>query len=504
MSEMKYLRILDSKGQKIAIRAYSGNFEGASTGRRLGSWGLSGNGPTSSVTSSISSLRSRSRELIRNNPLIDGAIESFVASVVGTGINPRWQIKDPALRGSVQDLWDDWVEDADYNGLQSFYGIQDQIMRGLIDAGEAFVQTIYPPQGSSIAVPLQLRVFEADHLDENYTTVLDNGNKVRMGIELNNMGQRVAYHIWPEHPGESYSQNDNFVRVRVPANNIYHIYRQNRAGQLRGRPWLASVILKMHDLDQYDDAELVRKKGAAMFGGFLTEEFQKVDFDDPSRFLGREEEDDENGQTVIAFEPGTFPRLPAGLKVEFSKPSDVGDNYEKWMKKQLRDIARGIGVTYEQLTGDLSNVNFSSIRVGLNEIKRRVKQIQQRLIIFQFCRRAAIDFLDQAVLSGAVSIPGYFTNPRQFRKVAWNPDVWESANPKQDAETDLMEIKGGLASRTAKVAGRGGDIETVDREQVSDHLREEKNDLIYDTNLESCPPKAYAVGSMKVEDNTDE
>ena len=87
----------------------------------------------------------------------------------------------------------------------------------------------------------------------------------------------MAYHLYREHPGESYLSTNPGEKIRVPASEILHIYRPLRPGQKRGRPWLASVISIIHELNEYLDAEQVRKKAAAMFGGFITAGPQDVE-----------------------------------------------------------------------------------------------------------------------------------------------------------------------------------------------------------------------------------
>jgi lambda family phage portal protein len=124
---------------------------------------------------------------------------------------------------------------------------------------------------SNAMVPLKLQVLESEHLDSSKDGALPNGNIIRSGIEFDKAGKRVAYYLYREHPGENaLLTNLNIDSVRIPAKEILHIYKPLRPGQIRGEPWLSNVLLKLHELDQYEDAELVRKTTAAMFAGFVT------------------------------------------------------------------------------------------------------------------------------------------------------------------------------------------------------------------------------------------
>ena len=155
---------------------------------------------------------------------------------------------------------------------------------------------------------MQLQVVEAEHLNTRMSGVLSNGNIVRSGIEFNKQGQRVAYHLFKEHPGEKLIGES----VRIPASEILHIYRPLRPGQIRGEPWLSNVLLKLYELDQYDDAELVRKKTAAMFAGFIT----KLD---PEANIMGEGATDAQGVALAGLEPGTMQLLEPGEDIKFSR-----------------------------------------------------------------------------------------------------------------------------------------------------------------------------------------
>lgn len=490
----KNLKIVDAYGRSIPRSALYADYEGASAGRRLAAWGTSGSGVNSSIIGSLGSLRSRSRELIRNNPLVSGGTDGYVANLIGSGISPRWLLADKVLKADIQQLWADFMLESDFDGLLSGYGQQSLTSRGLIDAGESLTRFIYYEPSEDLAVPLKLQTMEADHLDHSFNGTALTGNEIRMGIEVTKKQQKIAYHLFRQHPGEIYSMSNDTTREVVPAHEIIHTFRPIRAGQLRGRPWLASIIVKLHELDQYEDAELVRKKTAAMFGGFITEEAGQPD---PSAYLGTRQEADTTGREIIALEPGTFPVLPKGLSVTFSQPTDVGITTGVWLKQQIREIAVGMGVTYEQLTGDLSGVNYSSIRAGLLEFRRRCQQVQFEIIIFQYCQRIAREFLIVAVLSNRIKIPDFFKNMRKYLRIKWRPDGWDWVDPLKDQQAEQLSVRSGFKSRSQVIAGQPGgrDIEDVDAEIKEDNDRADKNEFVFDSD----PRKVTKVGVAQVE-----
>lgn len=472
-------KILDHRGNPARVVALAGDYEGAGSGRRLSTWGTSSGGPNVSLYSSLATLRTRSRELVRNNPLASGAVDSFVSNLIGSGITPRWQLSDnPDLKAEIQQLWLDSCDELDFAECCDMAGLQSLVANTVIVSGECLVR--FRPQlaASDLAVPLQIQVLEPDHLDAGYNTIAPNGNMIRMGIEFNRRGKRVAYWLYKDHPGESFL-NSSSEKIRVPASEILHIYRMLRPGQVRGRSWMSSIIVKLHEIDQCVDAELVRRKTTAMFGGFIKEPPSEMIDTSP---LGKRAANDSEDREVIALEPGTFPVLPPGMDVIFSDPKDVGGNYVAWMKQQLHDIAKGVGITYEQLTGDLEGVNYSSIRAGLLEFRRFCQQIQMQTLVFQFCRPVARYWMNQAILSGALSIPDYPIQSRQYKRIQWRPDGWPWVDPQKDQKAEIMAIRGGLKSRSQSIAESGGDIETVDREIIEDNARADKDSLIFDSD----------------------
>ncbi|EEB56093.1 putative phage portal protein [Wolbachia endosymbiont of Culex quinquefasciatus JHB] len=290
-------------------------------------------------------------------------------------------------------------------------------------------------------------------------------------IEFNKLGQREAYYLFKEHPGE----NTFGESVRVPANDVLHIYKPLRPGQIRGEPWLSNVLLKLYELDQYDDAELVRKKTAAMFAGFITRL-------DPEANIMGEGEASEQGVALSGLEPGTMQLLDPGEDIKFSEPSDVGGSYEAFMRQQLRAIAIGTGITYEQLTGDLTGVNYSSIRAGLIEFRRRCAMLQHNIMVFQFCRPVWNRWLELAVLCGELRIDEKVAKAAK-EEVKWIPQGFDWVDPLKDQQAQQMAVRNGFKSRSEVVSEMGYDVEEIDQEIAEDQKRADSLNLFFDSDV---------------------
>lgn len=154
------------------------------------------------------------------------------------------------------------------------------------------------------------------------------------------------------------------------------------------------------------------------------------------------------------------------------------------MKLVLRAIAVGSSVTYEQLTGDLSGVNFSSIRAGLIEARREIEQWQAQTFVHQFCRGVRRRWTVEAVLAGALDIqPGaYRRNPRAFLRTKWMADGWDWVDPEKQSRADILEIRSGLNSRTRAAAARGIPIDELNRELAAEQAEADALGLVFETD----------------------
>ena len=453
------------------------SYDAAGHGRRTLAWWVGNPGPSDALADTLDQLRSKSRDQVRRNAWAAAGLEAFVANAVGTGIKPQSLVDDAEIRKQIQALWWEWSDEADSSGLTCFYGLQALACRAMLEGGECFIRLRPRRPEDGMSVPLQMQLLESEHVPTTINTLADNGNTIRAGIEFDRLGRRVAYHMTRVHPNDAATQPgaDRLSTVRVPADQIIHLFRPLRPGQVRGEPWLARALVKLEELDQYDDAELVRKKTAAMFAGFITRQ-------GPEDNLMGEGEADGSGAALGGLEPGTLQILEPGEDVKFSDPADLGNAYADFMRQQFRAVAAAMGITYEMLTGDLTQVNYSSIRAGLLEFRRRCEAIQHGVIVHQFCRPVWNAWMDQAVLTGSLELPGYANERRRWRAVKWIPQGWQWVDPQKEFNAMLTAIRSGLMSRSEAISAFGYDAEDIDREIAVDNARADELGLIFDSD----------------------
>lgn len=460
-------------GGPVAVRA---RLEGAMSQRRLRGW----QPPLENINSLIASggprLLARSRELVVTNGYAANACEAFASNLVGDGIKPSSLIENPALRDQVQRLWLAWTDEADADGLTDFYGLQAMVAREMFVAGECFVRLRPRRAEDGLLVPIQLQLLQSEMLPFEKTEAAANGNRIRCGIEFDAIGRRVAYHFRRRHPGDSTDQGMVTPdTVRVPAGDVLHIYRPIDAGQIRGLPHVAPAMVRLFLLDQYDDAELDRKKTAAMFAGFITKTAPE------EQLMGEIEATDDSGATV-SLEPGTLQVLLPGEDVKFSSPADVGGGYEAFQYRTLLSVSASLGLPYHLVTGDVRQANYSSLRAELVEFRRRVEQLQHGVIAHQLCRPVWARWLETAVLSGALDLPDFARSPARYRPVNWIPPRWDWVDPLKDIQAQVLAMEAGIISRRKVVEATGYDVEEIDRENAADAKRAGDMGLTYRTN----------------------
>ena len=445
------------------LGTFIGGFDAGQHHRRLRGFRATRAHVNALIAASGPDITARARWLVRNNGYAVNAVESWAANTVGDGIKPISKIADAARKEELQRLWLAWTDEADAEGLTDFYGLQRRAAREVFIAGEVFFRIRMRRASDGLSVPLQLQMLPAEMLPIEQTGLAANGNPIRQGIEFDRIGRRVAYHFLRRHPGDSTDPGLAGDIVRVPASEVIHVIDPVEGGQLRGVSKLAPGIVKLFLLDQYDDAELDRKKVAAMYAMFVTSPA-------PENPLAPDE--DEDGPAGVEISPGQIVRLDPGEDVTVGQPADSGGTYEPFQYRTLLQISAALGIPYPYLANDMVKGNFSNSRLALIEFRRRVSAWQHSVMVWQLCRPVYARWMDAAVLSGALSLPRYEANRARLLTADWLPTKWDWVDPLKDANAEIAQIEAGLKSRTQAIAERGYDAEQVDREIAAERARE--------------------------------
>jgi len=435
--------------------------EAASVGRRLRTW-LPWDTSPRREHQRLGLLRTRSRDAYRNNAIARAAIDRMVADVIGMGVSPKPMAESETLRMRLIDTWESWSSVCDADGQTDFYGLQTLAFHAMLESGEALALL----EGDEAdGIPLTIRLLESDHLPFKNER-LPNGNRIIDGIELDARGRRVAYWLHPNHPGDSDMTGNE--PVRVPAHRVLHLFEATRPGQLRGVPALASVLVRLKDLDEFDDAQLIRQKIANLFVGFIKRPPSEPGTE-PIGPDGQPLPADPAEQPPLSFEAGMLQELAEGEDVVFSAPPGTSDGYKEFTRAQLHIVAAALGIPYPLMTGDYSGINDRVVRVAINEYKRRAMALIRNVLVPKFCAPIRNAWVDAAILAGV--LPS--NKARNMKLTRWTPHGWAYIQPVQDIEADVLAINNKLKSRSEALLERGYDAELVDREIAADNQREQ-------------------------------
>lgn len=446
-------------------------YDSQSNGRRTAGWNPGIDAINALISGGGENLRAKSRQMGRNNAWANNAIESFTANVVGSGIVPRWKHPDKAIRKTLQEAWKRWTDEADADGISDFYGMQSLACRSAIEAGEVLARFRPRYTSDGMTVPLQIQLLEAEYLPLWKNELLPNGS-IQQGIEFDPIRRRRAYWLYKNHPGEFVLFGSNAIILPVPAVQVLHLYKPIRPSQHRGQPFLTPVLVALHEIEKYDDAEVVRKNLAAMMCFFLEDADPTNPVNGTMQF-GDNQGVDNGNIPMQGLEPGSGYTPPPGKKVVFNTPGDVGPMYPHFMRAQLQKISAGLGITYEQMTGDLTGVNYSSIRAGLLEFRRRCEMWQHQIMVFQFCRPIVRQFLDQAAIAGVINARDYGRNQNLYLDVEWKPPAWPWVDPLKDVEAEVIALDNLIKARSETIAERGYDAVEIDDQIKADQDREQ-------------------------------
>jgi lambda family phage portal protein len=453
------------------------NFEGAGRGRRFNNWGYSTSSQNQQIAASLPVLRERSRDLSRNFGFSKNAIRKIGNNVVGTGILAT-PISPTGNKKEVKEtkaIWKGWADstDCDFDGMQNFYGIQKMVVKTAAKSGSCFVRRVWKKYKKG-TISLELQVLEPDFLDKSKTGVTyDNGEYTFQGIQFDKFGKRKAYWLFERHPNDFKGESKP-----VPVEDIAHIYDLEDPGQVDGLPFNSSVILETKDFGEYRDAQLIRQKIAACFAVFI----QDSDAGLPGSGGGSQTD------MLEKVEPGIIEHLPPGKTMQFANPPTT-DGFGDYSRQSFLGQAAGMGLSYESYTGDLSNVNFSSGRMGWIDANRNVEDLQWNMAIPMLCDKVWKWFIQAAYLAGLVKSKDI--------KVLWTPPRREMIDPVKETQAMVKQIRAGLISWQDAVRQLGYTPEEIMEQLKEDAENFDKAKLMPESDPRFDPVRKNAEIALK-------
>jgi len=424
-------------------------YYGASNSNLFATWQTVNYAADAIIKKDLKALRARARELVRNNSHATKYIRLLQQNIIGNGIRLQNKAKDnngsfdTFANSEIERKWSDFCARGNCEVTQSLDMVEvcKLVIATVATDGEVFIRKVRKYKNSH---NFALQIIEADHLDEQYN---DQSKNIVMGVEKDKYGKPIAYHLYKYNPNDL--QNINRERVRIAADEIIHLYRKDRTSQSRGVTWLAPVMTDLKMYNGFAEAALVEKRLTASKMGFY------------KRPQGEEyygDDVDENGNVINEATPGQFEILPDGWDFQSFDPKSGNDNFVDFGKAILRNIASGLGVSYNSLANDLEGVNYSSIRAGLIDERDGYKSLQ-RWFIEHFMKPIFKDWLEMQLLTQNINLP--FAKFDKFNAPLFIPRSFAWVDPLKDNQANALAIKEGLKTATQVASEQGSDIEEL-------------------------------------------
>lgn len=455
--------------------------------RLTGGWLSSSTSADSELSEGLRTLRDRSRALIRDASYAKRARTVVVNNVIGQGIGLQAQVRtsrdafNDRVNDDIERVWERWCQaDSCHTGGRLHFGdLERALMSEVFTAGDVFVRIHRRPFGNSI-IPFALELIESERLcDDASVPSVPQGRNLRMGVETDEFHRPVAYYIRQAHRNDVRWHNASEKVERVMAEDVIHLAVIDRWPQTRGEPWLHTALRRLNDMDGYSEAEITRARVQACNVG-------AIETPEDSASFGDEQAD---GTVEMEVEPGIFKRLSPGEKLNALSPTAPNPAMDPFMRYMLREVAAGTGVSYESLSRDYSQSNYSSSRLALLD-DRDLWRVYQTWFIRTFRVRVHREWLQAAVLSRAIrtiDVEAYALDAAKFEETRFKPRGWSWIDPTKEVEAYKEAIKAGITTATDVIAQTSGgrDIEDILNEREQELKMMKDRDLVFDVSPET-------------------
>jgi lambda family phage portal protein len=387
---------------------------------------------------------------------------------------------DPYANSLIEKAWKRWQkrENCTIGRRHTYSQTREQRLTMCARDGDVFIRHI---RGAPNDFGYAIQLIAAEWVDHGLNQILNSGSYIKMGIEYDQFGVAVAYHIIKRRPGDWLSTqvatsgrwSPGVSHERVEAREIIHYCQFDDSESGRGAPWIASVMGKLRHLDKYSEAEVISARAEACKGGHYEATIGGMDATE----LADRIEDGSNELTTTV-EPAMWKPLPFGWTAKPHDPRHPSGNFPAFKKECLREIATGCGDFYNTFANDMEGVNYSSMRGGFLDV-RELWMLTQRFDIETAEIPIFEAWLEMALMKGAIPLP--VSKLEKFNQPSFQGRRWPWVDPMKDAKADQLSIQTFLTSRTRICNENGDDFEEIIEEQALEKILIEEAGLKIDT-----------------------
>lgn len=426
----------------------------------------------------------RFRDVARNDAWLSGALRREVDIVIGPELRlqsvPDWRalgIDREAAEVVAHQIEAEWRR---FSGdpLRRFDLTRKSTM-GQLDRlayrhqqldGEALeVAHWRPARGARYATCFQ--VVDPDRLGN--PDGLPDTRTLRAGVETDEDGVPVAYHIAKAHPADPFPDSERFAWERVARElpwgrpQVIHHFDADRADQTRGKPE-PSIVRAVRSLSHYANMEMQAAVVNAVFAAFIESPF---DQDLVGQRLGlaplgeyQKMRAEFHKERQLALNGVRIPRLFPGEKFNFSAAARPAGGFQPFMDTFLRYLAAGTGQSFMQVSQKWSDTNYSSARAALLDVWRSV-QVKRAAFCAGVKGPQLLCFLEEAIDRGYVVLPpgapDFYEAPEAWARCRWIGPGRGYVDPTKEAQAAQMRLDNLTSTLEAECAEQGLDWEEV-------------------------------------------
>ncbi len=486
---------------RLTSKSYKRGYQAAASKARYGDMGSSRGSADYELRGGLAVIRAKSRWLERNSSSIRRFLRLMKINVVGhNGFIFQSRVRkldgslDKTLNSRVQKEWVDWCETPTVDGKMTMVDLQEQCVQTLARDGEVIWEIV---KSRKYKDGISVNPIEADYLDHTLNTNhKGSGNQIKMGVEVDDYGRPIAYHLLTSHPGDAtwYSYDHRQRYRRVLAKNIIHTFERTRPGQTRGEPWTVTTINSVKMLDGYREAETMGRRVRSIVGGW----FERLLPGTQGISDLADDVDKVDDLFEMSLEPGTFKELPPGITFKQFDPGGSQTDYADFDTQVKKDISMGVGISALSHGMETSGVSYSAGRLVKTEDQDMYKTVQA-LIIRLNMKPLFTLWLSMRILQEESTVPP--TRMKSIRESCkFRPRGWQAFDPSKDNKANTEALASKQKSLTEVAAEKGRDIDELLHEIAVEKELAAEYGLTLDYNI----GKQSATNSTKGEKDDDD
>lgn len=436
-------------------------------------------------------IRRRCKQSSLNVAPLKKAVLEYKSNLIGTGIKVFFNSDNEDIQSRVRAMWKKFTEARNFSsdGELSFNSMQRLIVSEIASVGEVFLKRNVEDIENPEDIPYSYQLITPDRVDDVFTSQIDERDKnVVMGISYDDFGKKIAYYFKDLDDSGNLLNRISTEVVRVPASEVHHVYNRVDASFRRGMPLLLTAIIPGWLSNNLDESQMKKQIIASMFAGFIKDLSAEISADTQS------DEDSIEGlgnRAGSEIQSGTITNLDPGKDITFPDPPKT-DGYSDFDKSVLRKISAATGLSYESISNDYAETNYSSARHSAQRSSKIMDMIRDDIIIEMLINPVLSDFMDYIELMQLFPTEGI-----EIKYVTPKPII---IDPAKEINPKTQEIRSGLLSWGQAIAERGGDPEDMAKQIAKDYELLDK----YDIKIDSDGREVDKQGQLKQEPAVDD